>query len=365
MTKSIFNSHALGQSNLKNRIAMAPMTRSRAINNIPNELHAEFYTQRAGAGLLITEGTSPSPNGLGYARIPGLFSQEQVTAWKQVTDAVHKNDGKIFVQLMHTGRIAHAHNLPAGARVVAPSSVKPAGQMWTDREGMQDFPVPQELTATELQSTKREFVTAAKNAVKAGFDGVELHGANGYLLEQFLSPHTNQRTDNYGGTIENRSRFVLEVAQEISEAIGKDKVGIRFSPFGPFNDMAAYNEVNETYTYLAAELNKLGIVYLHILDHGTDVAHVPVTLKRSIRDQFSNTIILTGGYDLTKAESDITSGLADVIAFGRPFINNPDLVNRFQKGLPLNSILDFSTFYTPGSKGYTDYPVFEAETISA
>jgi N-ethylmaleimide reductase len=367
MTKSLLTPHSLGKTNLKNRVVMAPMTRSRAMDNIPNESIAEYYGQRAGAGLIISEGTSPSPNGLGYARIPGLFSKEQTKAWKKVTDSVHKNDGKIFAQLMHTGRISHAHNLPAGARVIAPSSIKAPGQMWTDREGMQDFPVPQELTATELQVTKEEFITAAINAIEAGFDGIELHAANGYLLDQFLSPHTNTRTDSYGGSIENRTRFILETVREIGEVIGGHKIGIRFSPHGLYNGMAAYDETNETYTYLATELDKLGAVYLHIFDQaaGGGTPDIPQALRRSIRDQFNNAIIYTGGYDRTKAEADINSGLADLIGFGKPFINNPDLVNRFRKNYPLNSILDFSTFYTPGTKGYTDYPVFEAEAVSA
>jgi N-ethylmaleimide reductase len=251
--------------------------------------------------------------------------------------------------------------------VVAPSSVKASGQMWTDRDGMQDFPVPQELTGAELQATKKEFVTASVNAMEAGFDGVELHAANGYLLEQFLSPHTNKRTDNYGGNIENRSRFLLETVREIGEAIGEHRIGIRFSPHGLFNDMAAYEETNETYTYLATEAGKFGIAYLHIFDQSAagGTPGIPQALKRSIRDQFNNTIIFTGGYDRTKAEADINSGLADLIGFGKPFINNPDLVNRFRKNYPLNSILDFSTFYTPGTKGYTDYPVFEEEAVSA
>lgn len=367
MSKSTFTSHVLGESILKNRIVMAPLTRSRAINNIPNELIAEYYGQRSGAGLIISEGTSPSPNGLGYSRIPGIYSKEQTQAWKKITDTVHKNDGKIFVQLMHTGRIAHAHNLPAGARVVAPSSVKPAGQMWTDREGNQDFPIPQELTTDDLKSTQKEYVQAAINAIEAGFDGIELHSANGYLLEQFLNPNTNQRTDNYGGSVENRSRFLLEIVEGINEAIGKDKVGVRFSPYGSFNNMDPYNEVNETYTYLAAKLDKLGAVYLHIFDQGAPAGNpvIPAALKRSIRDQFSKTILLTGGYDHAKAEAEITGGHADLIGFGKLFINNPDLANRFRKNHPLNSILDFSTFYTPGSKGYTDYPVYEEEVVSA
>jgi N-ethylmaleimide reductase len=212
---------------LKNRVVMAPMTRCRAIGNVPNDLIAEYYKQRSGAGLIITEGISPSPNGLGYARIPGIFSKEQVDGWKKTTSAVHANGGKIFAQFMHSGRISHPLNMPEGSQVLAPSAVKAAGQMWTDSQQMQDFPTPKAMTAEELIQTKNEFVSAARNAVEAGFDGVELHSANGYLLEQFLSPVSNIRTDNYGGSIENRCRFVLEVVAAVVEAIGKDKTGIR------------------------------------------------------------------------------------------------------------------------------------------
>ncbi len=365
-TKTAFSPYALGKSTLSNRIVMAPMTRSRAINNIPNELIATYYKQRANAGLIITEGVSPSPNGLGYARIPGLFSSDQIKGWKKATDAVHEAGGKIFAQIMHTGRIGHPANLPKGAVVVAPSAILATGQMWTDKEGLQNHPVPQALSTQQLQETKAEFVRAARNAIEAGFDGIELHGANGYLLEQFLSPHSNTRTDGYGGNIKNRSRFILEVAHEIGEAIGKDKVGIRLSPFGVFNDMPDYPEVEATYTYLAEELNKIGIQYIHIVDHSAGGApEVPLHIKKIIRDRFKNTLILSGGYTLDRAEKDISSGLADLVAFGKPFITNPDLVERFQKKLPLNSKLDASTLYSADAKGYTDYPVFEDELITA
>jgi N-ethylmaleimide reductase len=343
---------------------MAPMTRSRAIGNKPNDLIAKYYAQRSSAGLIISEGTSPSPNGLGYARIPGIFNKEQVDAWKVVTKAVHDQDGKIFLQLMHTGRIAHPHNLPKGARVVAPSSIVAAGQMWTDNEGQQDHTIPQELSSAELQNTKQEFVKAALNAIDAGFDGVELHAANGYLLEQFLSPRTNQRTDGYGGSVKNRTRFLIETVREISDFIGSDKVGVRVSPYGTFNDMVHYDEIDETYTHLAEQFNQIGIVYFHLFDQGLfENPQVPISLRQTIRDKFKNTIIYTGGYDLSRAHSELTDGLADLVGFGRPFINNPDLVERFRKNYPVNPILDFSTFYTPGEKGYTDYPVYAEEVV--
>jgi len=365
-TNKLFSSYKLGKIELNNRIAMSPMTRSRAINNIPNELIAEYYAQRSDAGLIITEGTSPSPNGLGYSRIPGIFNKQQIDGWKKVTDAVHSKGGHIFVQLMHTGRISHQHNLPAGAKVLAPSAVKATGQMWTDIAGMQDLPTPEEMTADELQTAKKEYVQAAKNAIEAGFDGIELHGANGYLLEQFLSPYSNVRTDNYGGNVENRVRFVLEVAKEASNAIGKEKVGIRLSPYGVASDMPHYAEIDETYSYIAKELGKIGIAYIHVVDHSAMGApHVPASIKNTIREQFAGTIILAGGYDKQKAENDLQNGKADLIGFGKPFINNPDLVNRLLHNFPLSENLDTATFYSPGENGYTDYPVYEQESVNA
>jgi N-ethylmaleimide reductase len=356
----IFSTYKLGQVELKNRVVMSPMTRSRAIGNVPNDLMAKYYEQRSGAGLIITEGTSPSPHGLGYSRIPGIFSKVQAEGWKKITSVVHKKGGKIFVQLMHTGRIGHSLNLPEGARVLAPSAVKPAGQMWTDAKQLQDYPVPEEMTANEIAITKTEYVNAAKNAIEAGFDGVELHGANGYLLEQFLSPVSNKRTDAYGGSIENRCRFVIEVATSVAEAIGKWKTGIRLSPYGVASDMPNYPEIDATYKYLAEQLNKPGIAYIHIVDHSAMGAPaVPLELKKLIRNIFNNSIILSGGYDMERAEADLKSNLGDLVAFGRPFINNPDLVERFRNIWQLSQEPDFSTFYTPGEKGYTDYPAYK------
>jgi len=350
----------LGNIDLKNRIVMSPMTRSRAIGNVPNELMAEYYAQRSDAGLIITEGTSPSPNGLGYSRIPGCFSIEQVEGWKKVTTAVHKRGGKIFLQLMHTGRISHTLNLPEGAQIIAPSAIQAKGQMWTDSQQLQDFPIPKQMDDDDLLLTLTEYAAAAKHAIDAGFDGVELHGANGYLLEQFISPISNIRTDKYGGSIENRCRFVLEVVAAVAETIGKEKTGIRLSPYGVASDMPHYPEIDETYTYLAEELNKLGIAYLHIVDHSSMGApEVPMEIKKVIRTRFKKVLIMSGGYDLERAESDIESGLADLIAFGRPFINNPDLVIRLENKKTLSKELKMDLFYTPGEKGYTDYPFYK------
>lgn len=357
----LFSNYKLGKLELKNRIVMAPMTRSRAINNIPNELMAEYYRQRAETGLIVTEGTSPSPNGLGYSRIPGIFSKEQVAGWKTVTDRVHLKGGKIFVQLMHTGRISEKSNMPEGAEILAPSAVKPAGKIWSDSLGQVDFQVPTEMTNAQIKEAINEYVQAAKNAVEAGFDGVELHGANGYLIEQFLSPISNIRTDEYGGSIENRSRFLLEIAEAVINAIGKEKVGVRLSPYGVASDMPHYPEIDAEYNYLAEKLNELELVYVHLVDHSAMGApNVPYSIKAAFRKKFNNTLILSGGYTKEKAELDLENGDADLIAFGRPFINNPDLINRLKNDYPLSTDLDVNTFYSPGEKGYTDYPVYNS-----
>jgi N-ethylmaleimide reductase len=352
----LFSKATLGTLTLQNRLVMSPMTRNRATGNIPNELMAEYYAQRASAGLIITEGTSPSPNGLGYPRIPGIFSAAQVAGWKLVTDAVHAKGAKIFIQFMHCGRVAHPLNLPAGARVLAPSAVAAAGDMYTDAEGMKPNAVPQAMTEADIKTAIEEFAQAARNAVAAGFDGVELHGANGYLLEQFIRPNSNQRTDRYGGPIENRARFVLEVADAVIEAIGKDRVGIRLSPYGVFNDMPLYEGMEADYTYLAQQLNARGLVCIHLVDHSSEGAPVvPDAIKKMFRNTFKDKLILSGGYDAARAESDLAAGKCDLIAVGRPFLANPDLVERWKTGAALNDP-DMGTFYTPGAKGYTDYP---------
>ncbi len=339
---------------------MAPMTRCRAIGNVANDLMAEYYKQRSGAGLIITEGVSPSPNGLGYARIPGIFSDAQVEGWKKTTSAVHNEGSKIFIQFMHSGRISHALNMPEGTQILAPSAVKAAGQMWTDAQQMQDFPEPKSMTMDEIVHTKEEFVASAINAMAAGFDGVELHGANGYLLEQFLSPISNIRTDNYGGSIENRCRFVIEVATLVADAIGKEKTAIRLSPYGVASDMPHYPEIDATYEYLATHLNQLGLAYIHLVDHSAMGApEVPLAIKKMIREKFKNTIILAGGFDKEHAEEVLENGLADLVAFGRPFINNPDLVERFQYNWPLSQDLKMDLFYAADEKGYTDYPLYK------
>ena len=356
----LFSETTLGPLTLQNRLVMAPLTRSRATGNIPNALIAEYYAQRASLGLIIAEGTSPSPNGLGYPRIPGVFSDAQVAGWKLVTDAVHAKGAKMFLQIMHCGRVAHPLNLPAGARVLAPSAVAAPGEMYTDAEGMKPHPVPQAMTEADIKAAIAEYAAAAKNAVAAGFDGVELHAANGYLLEQFIRPNTNQRTDAYGGSIENRARFVLEVVDAAIAAIGKDKVGIRLSPYGVFNDMPVYDGMDADYTYLAQQLDARGLVYVHLVDHSPMGAPpVPDAIKAMFRKTFKRTLILSGGYDAARAESDLAAGKCDLIAVGRPILANPDLLARWKAGAALNAP-DMDTFYTPGAKGYTDYPALGA-----
>jgi N-ethylmaleimide reductase len=346
----------LGGLSLQNHLVMSPMTRNRATGNIPNELMMEYYAQRAGAGLIITEGVSPSPNGLGYPRIPGIYSPEQVAGWKRVTNAVHNRGAKIFVQLMHCGRIAHPLNLPSGARVVAPSAVVAQGDMYTDAEGMKTNAMPEAMSESDIRTTIEEYANAARNAIAAGFDGVELHGANGYLIEQFIRPTSNQRTDRYGGSVMNRVRFALEVVEAVEMAIGKNKVGIRLSPYGVYNDMPLYDAMEADYTYLAQQLNARHLLYIHLVDHSAMGApQVPDTIKTMFRNTFKGALILSGGYDAARAEADLAAHKANLIAVGRPFLANPDLVERWKSGAALNAP-DMSTFYTPGPKGYTDYP---------
>lgn len=361
MTRLLFEETTLGPLHLQNHLVMCPLTRSRAIGNVPNELMVEYYAQRASAGLIITEGTAPSPNALGYARIPGVYSAEQVAGWKRVTEAVHAKGAKIICQLMHTGRVGHPANMPTGARVLAPSAIAAAGEMWTDSESMQPLPRPEEMADADIQSTIEEHVHAARNAIDAGFDGIELHGANGYLIEQFIRPTSNQRSDRYGGSIENRARLMLEIVAAVSAAIGEDKVGIRLSPFGVFNDMPIYPEMEADYVYLAQKLSETGILYIHLADHSSmGTPEVPATIKAAIRGAFSGALILSGGYfDPDRAEADLTSGRADLIAVGRGFLANPDLIDRWKQGAELNAP-DMDKFYTAGPEGYTDYPMLAA-----
>lgn len=352
---NLFEPASLGSIELSNRIIMAPMTRSRAIGNLANDLIADYYAQRATAGLIITEGISPSANGLGYARIPGLYTKEQITSWQPVTKAIHDAGGKVFAQLMHTGRISHKANMPSDTVILAPSGIAAKGDMWTDAEGMQPMPIPVTMSVEDIRNAIDEFAQAAQNAIDAGFDGVELHGANGYLLEQFLNPHVNQRTDDYGGSIENRSRFVIAVANAVVNKIGADKTGIRISPYNQYNDMPAYNEVYDTYNYLSNELNKLNIAYVHVIDYAARATEEGKKLLDSIRSNFTNTIILNGGYTKERAEEVIIAGIANLVSFGSPFIANPNLPHKLQHNITLNTP-DSNLFFSAGAEGFTDYP---------
>ncbi len=342
----LFEQLKLGPNLLKNRFTMSPLTRCRAIGNIPNALMAKYYGQRAEAGLIITEGTSPSPNGLGYARIPGVYSQEQAAGWKLVTDEVHAKGGKIFVQLMHTGRISHPLNMSEKAKIMAPSSIAAKGEMWTDQKGNQPLPVPQEMTTEDIEKTIQEYISASKLAVnEAGFDGVELHGANGYLIEQFLNPGSNQRQDIYG---QDRLQFGLKIAKGVASAIGAERVGIRISPYGTFNDIAPFEGVDQFYSDFAKKLSAIGLGYIHVIDY------VKGDVKRLIRENFKGVYIMAQNYNPERAEKDLLEGHGDLVAFGRYFISNPNLPLKVKNGEPLRDP-DPSKFYTPGPEGYTDY----------
>ena len=353
----LFESYSLGSLTLSNRVVMAPMTRSRAaVDHTPTPIMADYYAQRASAGLLITEGTAPSPNGVGYARIPGIWSVEQAEAWKPVTEAVHQSGGVIAVQLMHTGRVSHPANMPTDARVLAPSAVPLTGEMYTDAKGNQTYPTATPMADEDIASTIEEYAQSCRLAMDAGFDLVELHGANGYLIDQFLSVPTNTRTDGWGGSAEGRGRFAVEVSRACAAAIGPERVGIRLSPFGVFNGIKPWASVEEDFVWVAQALGELGLAYIHLVDHSAMGApEVPASTKSRLQAAFGGPIILSGGYFRNSAEADLAAGKGDLVAFGRPFIANPDLVERMEAGSVLNAP-DQTTFYTPGEKGYTDYP---------
>jgi N-ethylmaleimide reductase len=354
----LFHTFVSPSLKLANRVVMAPLTRSRAMDaNTPNALMAEYYGQRASAGLIITEGTSPSPNGLGYPRIPGLFNAAQVHGWKLTTAAVHARGGRIFLQLMHTGRVTNLANLPAGAEVVGPGSKVCPGEMYTDSLGMRPYSVPREMSADDIRHAVEEYAQASRLAIEAGFDGVELHGANGYLIEQFLNPHVNERSDAYAQGIDGRNRFAIEVAMAAAAAIGPERIGIRLSPYGVFNATGEFPEVQAQYLELANRLSTLRLLYLHLVDHSSMGAPtVPADFKLRLRSAFNGLFILSGGFDRDSAERALVEKRGDLVAFGRAMLANPDLVTRMQKGAALN-VPDPTTFYTPGAKGYTDYPI--------
>ncbi|MEU9083506.1 alkene reductase [Streptomyces sp. NPDC048357] len=340
-------------STLSNRIALAPMTRSRAAEGgIATALVAEYYTQRASAGLIISEGIQPSVVGQGYPFTPGLHSAEQVTAWREVTASVHAAGGRIFAQLMHSGRIGHPSLLPDGLVPVAPSAVAAQGQLFTG-EGMKDFVTPHELTAAEVRATVAAFAEAARNAVEAGFDGVELHGANGYLIHQFLAPGTNLRTDEWGGPVENRIRFAVEVVKAVAAAIGAERTALRISPGNTYNDISE-PDPQPAYEALVKEIDGLGLAYLHVLEHAPEARATTLALRK----QFSGLFVLnpaTEGPTDHRALTLIEDGTADVLAFGALFLANPDLPDRLRTEGPYNTP-DPATFFGGDARGYTDYP---------
>jgi N-ethylmaleimide reductase len=360
----LFNPLMLGELNLPNRIIMAPLTRlrSKQPGNIPQQLNADYYVQRATAGLIISEATQVSQQGQGYPASPGIHSEEQVEGWKLVTDSVHKAGGRIFLQLWHVGRISHPSHQPNGAQPVAPSAIiaKNSGTFTAD---WQPTPIlmPRALETEEIPHLIEDYILATENAKKAGFDGVEVHGANGYLLDQFLQDGSNHRTDQYGGSIENRVRLLLEVVDSAISIFGANKVGVRLSPYGTFNDMSDSDPV-ALFSYVLEKLNDRNIAYIHLIEPRATNAGSQDKINESapnvakiFRSKFKNAIISAGGYTPQTAEEAVTSGLVDAVAFGRLYISNPDLVERIRLNAELNNY-DRKTFYGGGEKGYTDYP---------
>lgn len=345
----LFTPVRVGRYTLSNRMVMAPMTRSRAGDDgVPSELAITYYSQRASAGLIITECAYVSPMGKGYVRTPGIGTDAQVAAWKKITEAVHAQGGRIFMQLWHTGRISHPALLPEGAVPVAPSAIKPAGQSWTP-SGLQDFVTPRALSVDEIAGIVADFRIATRRALEAGFDGVELHAASGYLPEQFLASGANQRQDQYGGSVANRARFVLEVLAAMVAEAGGDRVGVKIAPEMHFNDIVDANP-QETYTYLVEQLRGLNPAYLHVALFGAKFDY-----HARLRPRFNGAYLIGGGLDQKSAEAAVADGRADATVFGSAFLANPDLPERFRRGAPLNTP-DPSTFYSPGAQGYTDYP---------
>lgn len=351
----LFEAYQLGPNKLSNRTVMAPLTRNRAVDGfVPNPLAIEYYGQRASAGLLITEASQVSQQGQGYQDTPGIYSKEQVAGWRKVTDEVHKRGGKIFIQLWHVGRISHTDLQANGAAPVGPSAVAAKGKTFVGGKFV-DVSAPRELALSEIPGIIEAFRVGAKNAIAAGFDGVEIHGANGYLLDQFAKDGANKRTDAYGGSIQNRAKLMLEVAKAVAGEIGPDRVGIRLSPVTPANDISDSNP-QPLFDYIVDQLSVLKLVYIHVIEGATGGPRDNAPFDyASLRNRFKGTYIANNGYDYALAKQVLNENKADLIAFGKPFISNPDLVERFKKGAPLNEA-DRNTFYGGGSKGYTDYP---------
>jgi len=353
--KSLFEPYNLGSLTLANRIVMAPLTRNRAVAGlVPSPHAATYYSQRASAGLLIAEATQVSPQAQGYQDTPGIYTQAQIDGWRQVTDAVHAKGGRIFLQLWHVGRVSHVDLQPGGALPVAPSAIRAETKTFVNNAFI-DVSEPRALELDELPGIVEDFRQAAANAIAAGFDGVEIHGANGYLLEQFAKDGANTRTDAYGGSIENRARLLLEVTAAVATEIGAERTGVRISPVTPANGISC-SDPQPQYNYIVEQLSKLDIVYLHVIEGATggprDIA--PFDFD-ALRTRFKNTWMANNGYDLALATSRLNEGKGDLFAFGRPFIANPDLVERLRTGAPLNTP-DAATMYGGGTQGYIDYP---------
>jgi N-ethylmaleimide reductase len=359
-TRPLFSPFSLGRLSLPNRILMAPMTRNRADgDSVPGDLAVRYYAQRASAGLIITEGTQPSAHGKAYPGVPGIHSDEQQAGWARVTGAVHAAGGRIFLQLMHAGRASHPDNLPGGAKPVAPSAVTPTGQQVFTPTGMQDFVEPRALELDEIRGIQQEYADAARRAITAGFDGVELHAANGYLPQQFLAENSNLRTDAYGGSAQNRVRFVVETAQALVGALGADRVGLKISPASPWNDIGEQQPL-DTYDALIRSVESLGLLYLHVAEPPSSAGFSALDFAR---ERFSGPLIATSGFANSTMSAEIadrilSEGRADLVAFARLFVSNPDLPKRLRENAPLTEI-DEATLYTPGPAGYTDYPYLD------
>ncbi len=364
MTDALFQPLKVGRFQLSNRIVMPPMTRSRAKNDAANELMAKYYAQRASAGLIVGEGTQIAPNAKGYAWTPGIYSDEQIAGWKKVTDAVHAERGVIFAQLWHVGRVTHPDNIngeqPISASAIKADGVKVFIDNGTDAPGFVETAEPREMTHDDIKQVIRQYHQAAKNALLAGFDGIELHAANGYLVNQFIDSESNGRTDMYGGSVENRLRFLDEVVATLCDAIGADRVGVRLAPLTTLNGTVDANP-EETYVAAAKVLNKHHIAYLHIAEADWDDAPMmPMTFKQNLRKAFDGTMIYAGKYNVEKALQAIESGVADMIGFGRPFVSNPDLPTRIKNGHSW-AAHDPNTLFGGAEQGLTDYSAYSAE----
>ncbi|QED36928.1 alkene reductase [Antarcticibacterium arcticum] len=358
-TQALLQEYNLNGLQLPNRLVMAPMTRSRAANagNIPTgDLQGEYYAQRASAGLIISEGSQVSPQAVGYVNTPGIHTKEQVEGWKDVTKKVHQANGRIFIQLWHVGRMSHPdfHN---GDLPLAPSAINPGGKSFTP-EGFKDTVTPKAMTREEIKQTVQDFKNAAANAMEAGFDGVEIHSSNGYLFHQFFNATSNKRTDEYGGSKENRARFLFEVIEAIKEVMPENKIGLRLNP--SLNDvfgMTMDEETIPTFDYIIGKLNQYDLAYLHLSEPFTDVSNIPFAVSeiaKRYRPLYKGTIIINSDFDQEKGNKVIDEGFADLVAFGKPYISNPDLAERFEQNIPLTD-WDKDTFYTPGKEGYLDY----------